>query len=80
MEATSSVILEGASTDNLAGRQPGIRVHSPPRPWLGGGAPICQVPPMPGGVHGGGTGGHAVEDSKPVLKEVMDIEVFALTS
>lgn len=45
---------------------------------MAGGAPICQLPPMPG-EHSGRTGVHAVEDSKPVLKEVMEIEVFALT-
>lgn len=46
---------------------------------MAGGAPICQVPPMLGGEHSGRTGGHTVEDSKPVLKEVMEIEVSALT-
>lgn len=45
---------------------------------MAGGAPICQVPPMLG-EHSGRTGGHTVEDSKPVLKEVMEIEVSALT-
>lgn len=46
---------------------------------MAGGAPICQVPPMLGGEHSGSTGGHTVEDSKPVLKEVMEIQVSALT-
>lgn len=41
------------------------------------GAPICQVPLTPGGEHSGRTGDYSVEDSKPVFKEVMEIELFA---
>lgn len=44
---------------------------------MAGGAPIFQVPPTPGGEHSGRTGDYTVEDSKPVLKEVMEIEVSA---
>lgn len=78
MEATSSVILAGVGAHDLATRQSGIKSKQSSMA-MAVGAPICQVPPMLGGEHSGRTGGHTVEDSKPVLKEVMEIEVSALT-
>lgn len=74
VEATA-VILVGASVHSLARRQHGISMQSSVA--MARGTPICQGPPMPEGEHSGRTGGHGVEDSKPVFKGVMETEVSA---